>query len=58
MIKNMGMIDRIIRIALAITVGVLILLKILTGVPAIFRDICRGFYSDKFNWNLSFIYSI
>ena len=33
--KNMGVVDRVIRLVLAIAVGVLILLKILTGVPAI-----------------------
>jgi hypothetical protein len=44
MIKNMGMIDRIIRIALAITIGVLILLKILNGIPAIILGIFAGIF--------------
>ncbi len=35
MIVNMGIIDRILRVILATTVGVLVFLKILTGIPAI-----------------------
>jgi Protein of unknown function (DUF2892) len=41
---NMGVIDRIIRIALAITVAVLIYLKTLTGVAAIILGIFAGIF--------------
>lgn len=41
---NMGLIDRIIRIVLAITVTVLIILKVLTGIPAIILGILAGIF--------------
>jgi hypothetical protein len=41
---NMGTIDRIIRIALAITVAILIYLKTLTGVAAIILGIFAGVF--------------
>ncbi len=41
---NMGIIDRVIRILLAITVAILIFLKILTGIPAIILGIFAGIF--------------
>ena len=40
--KNMGVVDRIIRIGLAVVVAILIILKILNGVPAIILGILAG----------------
>jgi Protein of unknown function (DUF2892) len=44
MTKNMGTIDRIIRVILALTVAVLIYLKILTGIPAIILGIIAAVF--------------
>jgi hypothetical protein len=41
---NMGIIDRVLRIVLAVTVAVLIILKILTGIPAIILGILAGVF--------------
>lgn len=42
--KNMGGIDRVIRIALAITVAILIVLGELTGIAAIILGIFAGVF--------------
>jgi hypothetical protein len=41
---NMGVIDRVIRIVLAVTVAVLIILNILTGIPAIILGILAAIF--------------
>jgi hypothetical protein len=41
---NMGIIDRIVRIAIAVTVAVLIIMNVLTGIAAVILGIFAGIF--------------
>ena len=41
---NMGIIDRTVRILLALAIAILIILKVLTGIPAIVLGIIGGIF--------------